>query len=384
MPARWIEGKGSLPLEMPDETAADSTALKGLHAYAWGPTGRAQVPWEPLRVAGSDDWTLLCSRSYVPLSTVAEPDFRGEMFAADFGEASVSQIGSTPSLIARDRRRIRSDPRETLILSMFLRSGGSVVQRGHSTHIGGGSGYLLDTDMPYSVRFQTPYDMLAVRLPISTIGIGRREISSTSGLSIPGDSQELSVLRNHLALLLAEAGPGQARSSATDEAAEQLIAELIAVLVQHLDNPEEGRRRLSNEAIVPYARHFMVRHFGDPAFGVDDIAREHAVTRRHLEGLFSRLGTSPGAHLRDLRLRRASQLLVAHSDASVGEVAARAGFGDVNTLIRSFRRRWGTTPHRWRRDRIRALEALPAAASPADSALLTALDRFSWAAIQPE
>lgn len=362
-----------------DASAAPAEAES--FAYAWAPTGRRRALWTPLRVTGSEDWTRVCDQSYVPLATIAEPRFRGEMYAADVGAASVSQVGSTPALISRDRRLVRADPRESLILSIFLRSGGTVVQGGLPVRLQAGDGYLLDSDDPYSVRFHAPYDMLALRLPIASVGVDRRAVSSVVGRVLPRGGHELSVLRRHLALLLADGGRGRDRGGADEEAASALLAELTGMLVRRADDPEAATARLSNDALVAHARHFMVRHFRDSSFGVDDVAREYAVTRRHLEKLFHRLGTSPGSHLRDLRLRHASQLLASDRPMPVSEVALRAGFGDVNTLIRTFRRRWGTTPLRWRNERRRIVAELPP--DPRSVALLTDLSRFTWTSIEP-
>ncbi len=58
-------------------------------------------------------------------------------------------------------------------------------------------------------------------------------------------------------------------------------------------------------------------------------------------------GTTFVALVTDARMRIASSLLHT-TDLAVPEVARRSGFGDANHFHRLFRRRFGTTPHRYR------------------------------------
>ncbi len=59
-------------------------------------------------------------------------------------------------------------------------------------------------------------------------------------------------------------------------------------------------------------------------------------------------GQSFGAWLRELRLEEAARIL-ARDEAPLAQVAERVGLGEVHTLIRGFRRRFGTTPAAYRR-----------------------------------
>jgi AraC family transcriptional regulator len=64
----------------------------------------------------------------------------------------------------------------------------------------------------------------------------------------------------------------------------------------------------------------------------------------------ARLGTSPGDYLRGLRLEWAAERLL-DEEATIAEIALRAGFYDQSHFSRAFRRRFGITPAGWRRSR---------------------------------
>ncbi|BCP54620.1 AraC family transcriptional regulator [Kaistia sp. 32K] len=79
------------------------------------------------------------------------------------------------------------------------------------------------------------------------------------------------------------------------------------------------------------------------------MAERIAMSVSRLHALFrSELDTTPAAWLSELRLRRAREWL-ANSDASIAELAFRAGYSDQNALTRAMRRTTGLTPAAYRR-----------------------------------
>lgn len=86
---------------------------------------------------------------------------------------------------------------------------------------------------------------------------------------------------------------------------------------------------------------------------VGEMAAACGVTSSHFVRRYRMLtGTTPAAHVRDLRLSRAMRLLI-ETDAPLKNLAWRCGFSDAQSLAHSFRRRFGVTPgsfrsrHKW-------------------------------------
>ncbi|HEY0449196.1 AraC family transcriptional regulator [Actinophytocola sp.] len=80
---------------------------------------------------------------------------------------------------------------------------------------------------------------------------------------------------------------------------------------------------------------------------IAELARAHGVSVRSLERAFRRdLGASPSAYLRQVRLRRAREVLLASAtDAvTVGQVARRLGFVHPGRFALLYRRTFGETP----------------------------------------
>ena len=72
------------------------------------------------------------------------------------------------------------------------------------------------------------------------------------------------------------------------------------------------------------------------------------MSTRTLHSLFAEVGTTVGEVVRGHRLALAGELLMRHPGLPVAEVERRAGFADPSYFARSFRRRFGCAPSRFR------------------------------------
>jgi AraC-like DNA-binding protein len=88
------------------------------------------------------------------------------------------------------------------------------------------------------------------------------------------------------------------------------------------------------------------------ALAVDELASLVGYSTAHLHALFRRhVGQSPHELIIARRVQRARELL-ATTDQTVAEVSRRAGFADVVTFIRAFRRHVGETPATYRKAHV--------------------------------
>ena len=83
-------------------------------------------------------------------------------------------------------------------------------------------------------------------------------------------------------------------------------------------------------------------------YGVDQLARDVAVSRSSLyDRLRTMLGISPAEFLRNVRLKRAAQLL-ADTRLPVSEVAERVGYGSARIFSQNFKKMFGCLPSDYR------------------------------------
>ena len=103
-----------------------------------------------------------------------------------------------------------------------------------------------------------------------------------------------------------------------------------------------------NDPELQPAMDYIARNLSRP-FGAAQIASALGMPRIRLDRLFAaRLGRSAGTEIARRRLARAQKLL-AGTDMSLAEIAARCGYCHASFFIRTFRRATGLTPAAWRR-----------------------------------
>jgi AraC-like DNA-binding protein len=90
----------------------------------------------------------------------------------------------------------------------------------------------------------------------------------------------------------------------------------------------------------------IARHFSDPDFELDGVARTLGLSRRYVQQLLKETGRSFTEHLVERRLERSFAMLTdrRHLHLAIIDIAFAAGFGDVSHFNRVFRRRFGETP----------------------------------------
>lgn len=94
----------------------------------------------------------------------------------------------------------------------------------------------------------------------------------------------------------------------------------------------------------------LMREGAAEGLHLEAILRACACSRSTLERIFrNRLGTTPGAWLRELRLRAACQA-VAEGGRSCADIAVACGFSSGSHLAQAFAQRFGVPPSRWRPD----------------------------------
>jgi AraC family transcriptional regulator len=99
-------------------------------------------------------------------------------------------------------------------------------------------------------------------------------------------------------------------------------------------------------AWLPLLAHIETRL--DEDLSLDELSRVAGVSKFHLQRVFaSAVGASPRAYVEKARLERAAFHLGVR-DASVLDIALDCGFKSHEVFVRAFRRRYRTTPTKWR------------------------------------
>jgi len=125
---------------------------------------------------------------------------------------------------------------------------------------------------------------------------------------------------------------------------------LLLTLARYGDTGGKKKRNPERTRRLREAVEWMEQHCADADLGVRDIAAAMGLSERRLADLFRDfLGQPPYAYFLQLRIRKAKELLVRSSAATIREIAGQVGFRDASHFVATFRKHVGLTPEQFRR-----------------------------------
>lgn len=135
-------------------------------------------------------------------------------------------------------------------------------------------------------------------------------------------------------------------SDKTRDLASRHIYDLAALV---LDGVVEGGAERNERSIaavrLKVAQRDILERLSDQGLHVDAVARRQGVTARYIQRLFEVEGTTFSDFVRERRLDLVLRLLKDRGRAStITDIAYDAGFSDISSFNRAFRRRFGATP----------------------------------------
>jgi AraC-like DNA-binding protein len=136
--------------------------------------------------------------------------------------------------------------------------------------------------------------------------------------------------------------------------------DLLAMALRDVTPSVPGGDGSAGVLLAMMQRHVR-EHLADPHLRVEELARRHHMSVRHAYTLFERIGTTPGAYLREQRLLAALAMLSnpRYARLAVSSIAAAVGFLELSTFDRAFRRQYGMTPAGWRRAHLHHSGRIP-------------------------
>ncbi|WP_158607929.1 AraC family transcriptional regulator [Nocardia panacis] len=289
-----------------------------------------------------EKWSRIASDTFLPTRVHVDESFRCAIEQVRFADIGITRVAATPASVWRDAALIAADQRDDLLLTIHLTGTGWFEQAGRTARLTANTAVFSDTGRPYELRFDSAMSELVFQLPRKRIRLRDKDIRESAARLIESDAAGLTVLRHVLAGIMKDGRP----TDNADQLAETTIELLSATL-------RRGHRAtaLSGETLLQAARVYMRRHLTDPGLDIEAVAGAHFVSRRYLELQFARIGESPAAYLRELRLGEAQRRL-RETSATVTDIAYGVGFNDVNTFTRAFRRAHELTPREWRRHHL--------------------------------
>ncbi|MGY1815187.1 AraC family transcriptional regulator [Blastococcus sp. SYSU D00820] len=281
-------------------------------------------------------------RTYCPHSLTP----RGPGFRARHAEGGGAGLGVYVLSYGRSPVRVRPTPfRDFVLLSRPVAGALEVGSGRRRTVVGTGDVVALDAREEHDLAFGPGCRLLTVKVPLADIA---RAAGAGGAAGIrTGVLADRTAWDGVTRFLLDEALPGGLLEGPVGRS----VVGLVAAAALAATPPEADRGRSGGAGVVRRAQAFVHDHAQTP-IGLVDIAAAAGVSPRTLQQHFrDRLGTTPAAYLRDVRLAGAHRDLLAGNAGGVAEVAWRWGFAHPGRFAADCRRAFGRLPSETARGR---------------------------------
>lgn len=300
----------------------------------------------------------------VPVTvTLPGPGFQMQTGGLELGDGiGIHEVRSAPLRVRTRNRAIGTGP-DVLLFCVHVDGPGRVLQHDRAAVLTRGAGVLYETRSPFEIVYPERMTSVTLTFPRELLPVRSSGITEFSVRAMNARAPAMRLLAGYL---------GQLGELARDLTAAQrrdavgAAIELLEMTMRDMDVVVPGGDAGGEVLLGMMCRHIR-DHLGDRRLSVAELARRHHVSERHLHALFAQIGATPGGFIREQRLLAARSMLAnpANDSRSVAGIAAAAGFAEPTTFERAFRRQYGMTPGRWRREHRAAARA-------------TAGERRSW------
>lgn len=292
-------------------------------------------------------WRELICEAFLALTPESDlrDGFVGTVAQRQLDELNIARITSQRQRVQRTHRDIDRSAYQGYYVNLQVRGSSLMIQDGRSTVLRPGDIAVVDTTRPFTFDFQDDFQQLSLYAPKPLLlnGSGTPLATATRVGTITGPG---AAVRHALLSLTAD-------DLATDTAA-RLAAHacgILAIALDHPADPHPGSTPLRQDRLHAAALADIDEHLTDTDLSPTTVAARLGVSVRLLYSVFAGRRHSFAAEVRRRRLDHAWRDLQdpARAHLCVIDVAVAAGFADVTSFHRAFRREYGHTPAQVRR-----------------------------------
>jgi AraC-like DNA-binding protein len=302
-----------------------------------------------------DTLEQIARESFVPVDFRTGPDFSGRIALQEMGAAvtlSQAYSGGPNRMLRTERMAAKTSGEDVLLFIVHVAGATSVHQRDRLAELAVGTGVLTEARSPWEIVSPTETKCLMLTFSRELLALRNAEITESCARGIDPVAPGMQMLSSYLKQLF---GAADRLTSEQRLDAGQAAIDLLVMALRDVTPSvpgEDGSARVLLDMMLTHVRD----HLADPELRVEELARRHYVSVRRAYTLFERIGTTPGAYLRQERLLAARAMLSdpRYAGRGISDVAAAVGFLERRTFELAFRREYGVTPGGWRREHLRS------------------------------
>jgi AraC-like DNA-binding protein len=323
------------------------------------------LPWVSLGLVrihefSGEEFEDVLSAFFIPVIVRNGPNFRGRMAMHLLNEdLTLAMTRWGPRSATRtEQMAANSSEDNRMIFTVQVASRSHMLQRSRFVELATGTAVLAEARSPYKWASPTENRQLTLTFSREVLPLRAAEITEACARIMDPTVPATHMLAAYLGRLF-EIADGLTAPQRLD--AGHAAVDLLAMALRDIV-PSVPRGDGSAEVLLEMMLMHIREHLTDPHLHVEELARRHHVSVSHVYTLFERIGTTPGAYLREQRLLAAQAILSdpRYTRLGTSDIAAAVGFPERRTFLRAFRRQYGMTPSSWRRERCQSGSA-PAA-----------------------
>src|SRR5262249_24963000 len=209
--------------------------------------------------------------------------------------------------------------------------------------LGDGDGVLLSNAAPWTIVLPRATRFLALRVPAGAVG--GVASGARAARRISGESAALQLLARYIDMLAQCPVPfvGQLDTIAATHA-HSLLAAALGMASEAREAGESARRAVRLRAVLAEIQ----ANFADSGFSSASVGLRLGVSTRYVQDLLHDTDASFTERVLELKLQKARAMLGSARGRRIVDIAHACGFGDISHFNRCFRRRFGSTPTRFR------------------------------------
>jgi AraC-like DNA-binding protein len=203
---------------------------------------------------------------------------------------------------------------------------------------------LFDPSCASVLEFSEATQVIVIRLPIAEAECHVPGLRELAGIPVQGNSGAGALLSGFVRMAWSQL-EGEDDLGWADSFCE-VIWPLVNMAYSGVrcSRPTTARERRRREVLA-----HIDAHLQEANLSARRIATDLGISARCVQITFAGMGTTPSAYIQSRRLDHAAhELAQARRDAPVTQIAFDAGFNDLSTFCRVFRRKFGVAPREYR------------------------------------